>query len=307
MKRKLISFDWAIKRILRSKANFDILEGFLSELLKEDIKILEVLESESNKECQEDKYNRLDIKVKNEKEEIILVEIQYSRELDYLQRILYASSKAIVEHIKEGVSYKGISKIITISILYFNFGDGDDYIYHGTTSFVGIHKKDKLKLTEKQQELYKTETVEKLYPEHYLIKVTNFNDYAKDSLDEWINFLKNEEIPEHPRAKGLEKAKEKLDYLKMSEEEKREYNRHIEEVRRKISEYESTYVVGKIDGRIEGRIEGIEIGEKRGIQKGENKAKIEIAKNALSNGIDIETIILLTGLDKEIIESLIKK
>ena len=77
MKRKLISFDWAIKRILRSKANFDILEGFLSELLKEDIKILEVLESESNKECQEDKYNRLDIKVKNEKEEIILVEIQY--------------------------------------------------------------------------------------------------------------------------------------------------------------------------------------------------------------------------------------
>ena len=302
MKRKLISFDWAIKRILRSKANFDILEGFLSELLKEDIKILEVLESESNKECKEDKYNRLDIKVKNEKEEIILVEIQYSRELDYLQRILYASSKAIVEHIKEGVSYKGISKIITISILYFNFGDGDDYIYHGTTSFVGIHKKDKLKLTEKQQELYKTETVEKLYPEHYLIKVTNFNDYAKDSLDEWINFLKNEEIPEHPRAKGLEKAKEKLDYLKMSEEEKREYNRHIEEVRRKISEYESTYVVGKIDGKIEGRIEGIEIGKK----EGENKAKIEIAKNALSNGIDIETIILLTGLDKEIIESLIK-
>ena len=45
MQRKLISFDWAIKRILRSKANFEILEGFLSELLKEDITILEVLES----------------------------------------------------------------------------------------------------------------------------------------------------------------------------------------------------------------------------------------------------------------------
>jgi predicted transposase/invertase (TIGR01784 family) len=294
MKRKLISFDWAIKRILRSKANFDILEGFLSELLKEDIKILEVLESESNKECQEDKYNRLDIKVKNEKEEIILVEIQYSRELDYLQRILYASSKAIVEHLKEGVSYKGISKIITISILYFNFGDGDDYIYHGTTSFVGIHKKDKLQLTIKQQELYNTESVEKLYPEHYLIKVTNFNDYAKDSLDEWINFLKNEEIPDNPKAKGLKKAKEKLDYLKMSEEEKKEYNRHIEEVRRKISEYESTYVVGKIDGRIE----GIEIGE--------NKAKIEIAKNLLKAGVDIETIQISTGLKKETIENLNK-
>jgi hypothetical protein len=49
-KRKLIAFDWAIKRLLRSKANFGILEGFLSELLKEDIIILDVLESEGNKE-----------------------------------------------------------------------------------------------------------------------------------------------------------------------------------------------------------------------------------------------------------------
>ena len=49
-KRKLITFDWAIKRLLRSKANFGILEGFLSELLKEDITILDVLDSESNKD-----------------------------------------------------------------------------------------------------------------------------------------------------------------------------------------------------------------------------------------------------------------
>ncbi|MEA3553814.1 MAG: PD-(D/E)XK nuclease family transposase, partial [Campylobacterota bacterium] len=96
--RKLISFDWAIKRILRSKANFEILEGFLSELLFEDITILEILESESNQEKRDDKFNRLDIKVKNENEEIILIEIQYDREMDYMQRILYASSKAIVEH-----------------------------------------------------------------------------------------------------------------------------------------------------------------------------------------------------------------
>ena len=34
---KLVSFDWAIKRLLRSKANFGVLEGFLSELLRDDI------------------------------------------------------------------------------------------------------------------------------------------------------------------------------------------------------------------------------------------------------------------------------
>ncbi|WYD81344.1 MAG: hypothetical protein V8K32_02960 [Candidatus Electrothrix gigas] len=61
-KRKLISFDWAMKKLLRSKANFEILEGFLSELLKEDIRILELLESKSNKEDRKDKFNRVDLK-----------------------------------------------------------------------------------------------------------------------------------------------------------------------------------------------------------------------------------------------------
>jgi len=74
--RRLITFDWAIKRLLRSKANFDILEGFLSELLKEDIEIVEVLESESNKDRIADKFNRVDLKVKNSRQQIILIEIQ---------------------------------------------------------------------------------------------------------------------------------------------------------------------------------------------------------------------------------------
>ena len=39
MSKKLIRFDWAIKRLLRIKANFVVLEGFLSELLFDDIKI----------------------------------------------------------------------------------------------------------------------------------------------------------------------------------------------------------------------------------------------------------------------------
>ena len=52
MAEKHIRFDWAAKKILRDKKNFDILEGFLSELLKEDIKITGLLESEANQEMQ---------------------------------------------------------------------------------------------------------------------------------------------------------------------------------------------------------------------------------------------------------------
>ncbi len=88
-----------MKKLLRSKANFGILEGFLSELLKEDIHILEILEGESNQADRFDKFNRVDLKVRNSKGEIILIEVQHEREFDYLQHILYKTSKAITEHL----------------------------------------------------------------------------------------------------------------------------------------------------------------------------------------------------------------
>jgi len=297
MKRKLISFDWAIKRILRSKANFDILEGFLTELLKEDIKIIEILESESNQIAIEDKLNRIDLKVKNENGEIILIEIQYSAELDYLQRILYASSKALTEHMKEGMAYSKISKVISISILYFNFGDGDDYIYKGTTNFIGLHKKTLLKLNEKQKELYKTASVEKIFPEYYLLKVRNFDDKAKDSLDEWIDFLKNETIPEHPKAKGLLKASQELDYMKMNREEQLLYDKHEKDRHHEASVYESTYVIGEIMGRKKGKIEGKIEGEKA--------KQIEIARKSLEKGLDVEMVAEITGLSVQELKELL--
>ena len=191
-KRKLVTFDWAIKRLLRSKANFGILEGFLSELLKEDIIILDVLESESNKNDRVDKFNRVDLKVRNSKQEIIIIEIQYDREYDYLQRIFYGVSKAAIEHMEENKPYASITKVISINILYFDLGSGTDYIYKGTTRFIGLHNHDLLELNEKQKQLFKKDSIESLYPEYYLIKINRFNDIDKDTLDEWIYFLKNE-------------------------------------------------------------------------------------------------------------------
>ena len=69
---KYIRFDWAIKRLLRQKANFDVLEGFLTVFLNEKVEILEILESEGNQKAEDDKFNRVDIKAKNSKGEIII-------------------------------------------------------------------------------------------------------------------------------------------------------------------------------------------------------------------------------------------
>ncbi|MCL2131193.1 MAG: Rpn family recombination-promoting nuclease/putative transposase, partial [Lentimicrobiaceae bacterium] len=68
--RSMISFDWAMKRLLRSKANFDVLEGFLSELLRREIKIKNIAESEGNKADKEDKFNRVDILVEADDREL---------------------------------------------------------------------------------------------------------------------------------------------------------------------------------------------------------------------------------------------
>lgn len=124
---RYIRFDWAVKRLLRQKANFDVLEGFLTVLLGEEVKIIELLESESNQQSADDKFNRVDIKAKNSKDEIIIVEIQNTRELYYLERILYGVAKAITEHISLGERYYEVKKIYSISILYFDIGKGNDY------------------------------------------------------------------------------------------------------------------------------------------------------------------------------------
>ncbi len=285
-KRKLITFDWAIKRLLRSKANFGILEGFLTELLKEDITILDVLESESNKDYKLDKFNRVDLKVRNSKQEIIIIEIQYDREYDYLQRIFYGVSKTAIEHLEENASYSGITKVISINILYFDLGSGTDYIYKGTTRFVGLHNNDLLELNAKQKQLFKKDSVESLYPEYYLIKINRFNDIAKDTLDEWVYFLKNEEIKPTFTAKGLKEAEEKFNIMKLPEDEQKAYEHYQDDLHYQASIFESSFG----DGYYEGEVIGIE--------KGIEQATKNIALNLAKEGTTVEIIAKVTGLSE---------
>jgi hypothetical protein len=171
MTKKLIRFDWAIKRLLRNKANFVVLEGFLSELLFDDIKIEKILESEGNQESEEDKYNRVDILTQNSKNELVIIEIQNTYEIDYFQRMAYGASKAISENLNIGQSYSEVKKVISINIVYFDLGQGKDYIYKGTTNFEGLHEKDILELSHKQKETFAKKRVSDIFPEYYLIKV----------------------------------------------------------------------------------------------------------------------------------------
>mgnify|MGYP000477633606 FL=1 len=152
--KKLIRFDWAIKSLLRDKSNFDILEGFLCALLEDDsIEIIELLGEEGQQEDENEKFNRVDILVKDNQERRIIIEVQTTRESDYLERLLFGTSKNIIENIGIGNAYSNIHKVISVSILFFNLGRGDDYLYHGTTSFIGMNDGKPLIIKRKEEKV----------------------------------------------------------------------------------------------------------------------------------------------------------
>lgn len=300
--QKHVRFDWAIKRLLRQKANFNILEGFLSELLKEDIHILEVIDTESNQETATDKFNRVDVLVKNKKGELIIIEIQNSYAIDYFLRILYGISKAITELIKTGDKWTSVKKVISVNIVYFDLGRGQDYIYKGITIFSGIHKNDELQLSNAQKRLFKKEKVQDLYPEIYLIKVNNFDDTAKDTLDEWIYFLKNSEIKKTFTAKGLVEAEEVLKIANMEESERREYQRFGEV----LSDRASQALSIKIE--IEMAVEKAEKKEMEKAKKQMEQEKTEIVKNLLGlKSLAHEQIAEVAKVSIEFVEQVKKK
>jgi predicted transposase/invertase (TIGR01784 family) len=289
MKERLVRFDWAMKKLLRNKANFDILEGFLSELLLQDVKIQNILESEGNRQSADDKYNRVDLLTEIDGTELVLIELQVEGQYDYFHRMLYGTSKLITDYMDSGFSYDKVRKIVSINIVYFDLGHGEDYVYKGITDFRGIHTNDLLNLSVMQKkEFINLTTVSDIFPEYYILKVNGFNDVAKSSLDEWMFFLKNSEIKSEFKAKGLCKAAVVLDIMKLSKKDRAEYESYIEDRRVTESSVKTSWIEGKLEGKIEGKIE----------------RNTEIALEMIKNGESNDKIMKYTGLTDEEIERL---
>ena len=312
---KYVRFDWAIKRILRDKANSEVLEGLITVLIGEAVEITDILESEGNQDSHEDKYNRVDVKAKTASGEIIIVEVQLTKEIDFFQRILFGTPKSIVEQVSLGQNYGVINKVYSINILYFDFGEGDDYAYHGTTTFTGMTKKDSvLRFTTKDEERYiDTTTIrrvtppEKVMPEYFLLIVNKFNAVAKTPIEEWMQYLKDAAIREDTTTPGLQAAREKLAYMSMSPGERRAYEDYMVSVHAFRDAWETSIYDAKAEGRAEGLAEGMEKGlaegmEKglaEGMEKGRFDANLDNARRMKADGMPTELIAKYTGLSEE--------
>lgn len=297
---KLVRFDWAMKYLLRDKANFDILEGFLTALLQEDITILELLESESNASSTNTKFNRVDLLVADQAGRRLIIEVQNTRESDYLERLLFGTSKAIVEHHELGQPYRNIKKVISISIHYFNLGRGDDYLYHGHTQFIGMNTqtplvvKERIAVVTDIEQRYQFQEKNK-FPEYYLIRVEKFEDVIQQPIDEWIYMLKHSEVKADFSSKHITQAEEKLRLLNMTPEERKQYEQYLMDV---ASEEDVLETAKK---------EGEEIGLKKGEEIGERKNQIKVIQQGLANGLEIPLLALLTQLSEEEVSQIIQE
>ena len=309
-----IRFDWAMKRLLRNKANHAVLEGLMTSLLGRKYTILRFLESESNQESELDKFNRVDILAESEEGELTIVEILNNRELTYFHRMLYGVSKVITDYIELGNDYGKVRKVYSINIVYFELGQGTDYVYHGKTFFKGLHdENDILKLSVRQNERFfglkskdilQRKEAGDLFPEYYVLRVNDFDKVATTPLDEWMEFLKTGKIARESTAPGLSEARECLRVDSLSASERSAYIRHMEALCYQRSVLDTSHDDGYVEGREEGRAEGRAEGLKEGLKEGIAQRNIEIAKSMLSLNLPIAQIVQVTGLAEDNIKEL---
>ena len=309
--RTLVSFDWALKRLLRDKANFDVLEGFLTTLLNTEIKIQKLLESEGNKEREDSKYNRVDLLAEDSEGELLLIEVQGEAEFAYFQRMLFGASKLVTEYVNGGQNYNHVKKVYSINIVYFDLGQGDDVVYHGKTEFRGIHNGKVLQLSPYMKQKFAVKEVYQLYPEYFVLKVNDFNRWSKVPMDQWLYFLATSEIPDDAIAPGLLEAREKLKVIQMPREEQLAYDRYMMDRAILRNTMTTAEEEGHFKGRVEGRAEGLEEGRAKGLEEGraegleegraEGRAEgtLAVARKMKAKGKSLEEIAELTDLPVE--------
>jgi len=308
MERTIISFDYAIKDILRDKANFDILSGFLSELLEKPVVVQEVLESEGGTSDPDGKINRLDLKAKIDDGELAVFEIQYFDQVDFLGKVLFNACKAVVEQVSSGKMFD-IKKVYSINIAYYGMDATDEYLFVATLSeFKGVHFDEAIPFSQNLDPL--SNVPKDIHPEYFLILPRKFEDDdernkkgkkvqpkkpKKSKFDEWVYVLKNSSVKSDFTAAGIQAAGEKLNVLKMTPEQRAEYERNkIRDMSQKSQLY-TAEVKGRVEGRAEGRVEG----------RAEEREIIVI--NSHRAGLPLETISSITGLTSEQVIEILKK
>lgn len=281
--KPLISFDYAIKYLLRNKSDYDIIEGFISALFAaqgyKPVKINAILDSESNKETSHLKKSIADLVVEDEDGNKYIVEIERAFTQNFIHKACFNSSRLIVDNIAGSQDYTAIRKVFHISLLYFSTKEMQKPIYHGKTIIHEIDTAHPIDVRIANQGLVMFEN-HNIFPEYFFISVPLFNDIINQEIDEWLYVMKHSEVKGDFKSPYMTKVAERMNVLKMNDEERNEYIHYLKQA------VHSQDTLSAAEAK----------GEARGIEKGIEKRNIEVAINMLKQNLDVNLIIAVTGL-----------
>ena len=226
MEKPLISFDFAIKYLLKNKGDYDIIEGFISALFASQgyppIKINALLDTESNKETLELKKSIADLVVEDEEGNKYIVEIERSYTPHFIHKACFNSSRLVVDGIYGSQDYTTIKKIFHISLLYFSTKEMLKPIYHGKTIVHEVDTKHPVdvRIANEGLVIFNTPNV---FPEYFFISVPMFDDVINSEIDEWLYVMKHSDIKQSFKSPYMAKVAERLAVIKMSAAERNEY------------------------------------------------------------------------------------
>jgi predicted transposase/invertase (TIGR01784 family) len=275
--------DFAFKRIFGVEENKDILIDFLNATLKlkEPIENLEILNPYIDKSALDDKLSILDIKAKMQNGELVNIEVQIANKYDIEKKSLFYWGKTYVGQLQTGNKYKELKKTICINILNFNFIAIEEF----HTEFHIREDKSNIKLTDDL--------------EIHFIEMNKFEKTElrkDDKLTEWLLFLKDpgnkemEVIME--KEEKIKKAMTVLDYISQTKQERMLY----EDRQRALITYNSNIDGAREEGILKGRLEGK--------LEGKIEGKLEIARSMLKEGLDINLVSKISGIEIQQLKSL---
>ena len=276
-----ITNDIAFRKIFGNDSKKKSLISFLNAVIdlpkNEQIMDVEITNPYQLGKLSDGKATIVDVKAKDEKGNIFIVEMQIA-EFDFFhKRILYYTSQSYVSQLSKAVNYNKLRPVYFIGILEFEISQNPNYFSR--------HK------------VLDVETKEQIIQdvEFNFIELPKFNksiEQLESNIDQWTFFIKNAEnltiIPESVQDEGLKEA-----YIEASQENW---------TRLELDDYIRASIKERDDiGRLEFAEKKAEI---RGEIKGKMKGKIEVAKLLKINGVDFEIIAKTTGLTIIEIENL---
>ena len=244
---------------------------------------------------------RLDLKARLDGDELALIEFQYKPEHYFFSRLLFYTSKTLVEHVKSGSDYGNLPKVYTIAVCDFKLGTGDDYVYHGRQKFLGIHTQQELELSPADAKRLSTTHASDVFPEYIIISLTNFPDRVQSQLDEWLYALKIGQVEDSFSAPGLEQAAERLDMLKLSKKERKSYQ-HLSYIQQ-IAKNQLLAELAEADW--EGELRGLARRPAEGKAEGREQRNHELILRAHKKGQSAQQIAEFLDLEISFVQSVI--